>query len=161
MTAIEDRNLVRDAVLPEPLHERLREVDGKRQIVPGVNQQGLERLALPQTVQIRLRTDGTPQRPEKLELFPLEAGPPGARPSVEGVIESSLYLGTATQVVVKLGDGTAKTVLVPNTDEAARQLVPGAGAAVRLAWANEHMHMVRHSEGGERAPAPRDTAEVA
>jgi spermidine/putrescine transport system ATP-binding protein len=100
-------------------------------------------------------------RPEKLELFPLEAGLPGDRPSVEGVIESSLYLGTATQVVVKLGDGTAMTVLVPNTDEAARQRMPGAGAAVRLAWANEHIHIVRHSQGGERAPAPPDTAEVA
>src|SRR3954466_13089379 len=34
-------------------------------------------------------------RPEKLELYPLESGPPADRPSVEGIIESSLYLGTA------------------------------------------------------------------
>jgi ABC-type Fe3+/spermidine/putrescine transport system ATPase subunit len=100
-------------------------------------------------------------RPEKLELHPLDGGVPTDRPSVEGIIESSLYLGTATQVVVKLADGTAMTVLVPNTDEAARQRMPGAGARVRLAWANEHIHMVRDAEGGEGAPTPQDTAEVA
>jgi spermidine/putrescine transport system ATP-binding protein len=100
-------------------------------------------------------------RPEKLELHPLDSGSPEDRPSVEGIIESSLYLGTATQVVVKLGDGTAMTVLVPNTDEAARQQMPGAGARVRLAWANEHIHIVRDAAGGEPASAPLDTAEVA
>ena len=47
------------------------------------------------------------------------------------------------QVVVKLADGTGMTVLVPNTDEEARRRMPGAGADVRLAWAGEHIHMVR------------------
>jgi spermidine/putrescine transport system ATP-binding protein len=84
-------------------------------------------------------------RPEKLELHEAGSAPPGGRASVEGTIESSLYLGTATQVVVKLADGTAMTVLVPNTDEAARQRLPGAGAQVRLAWAGEHIHIVRES----------------
>src|SRR3954470_708805 len=92
-------------------------------------------------------------RPEKLELYPVEEGRVGDRPSVEGIIESSLYLGTATQVVVKLGDGTAMTVLVPNTDEAARQRMPGAGAEVLLAWANEHIHIVR--EGGDSGDGVR------
>jgi spermidine/putrescine transport system ATP-binding protein len=82
-------------------------------------------------------------RPEKLELHPKDDPLPAGRASVEGIIESSLYLGTATQVVVKLGDGTGMTVLVPNTDEEARQRMPGAGADVRLAWAGEHIHMVR------------------
>jgi hypothetical protein len=58
-------------------------------------------------------------------------------------VESSLYLGTATQFVVRLGDSTAMTVLVPNSDESARQRLPGAGDPVRLAWANEHIHIVR------------------
>jgi hypothetical protein len=80
---------------------------------------------------------------------------------VDGVIESSLYLGTATQVVVKLGDGTAMTVLVPNTDEAARKRLPAAGAEVLLAWANEHIHIVRDAEGGESAPVPPQTVETA
>ena len=93
-------------------------------------------------------------RPEKLELHRLDSPVPEGRASVEGTIESSLYLGTATQVVVKLADGTAMTVLVPNTDEAERQSLPGAGAQVRLAWAGEHIHIVRKSkeeEIGEQA----------
>jgi spermidine/putrescine transport system ATP-binding protein len=88
-------------------------------------------------------------RPEKLELHPEGSAVAGGRASVEGTIESSLYLGTVTQVVVKLGDGTAMTVLVPNTDEAARQRMPGAGAQVRLAWAGEHIHIVRNTEEEE------------
>ncbi len=63
-------------------------------------------------------------------------------PSVEGIVESSLYLGTATQFVVRLPDGVAMTVLVPNADEAERQRLPAAGVPVRLAWATEHMHVV-------------------
>ena len=84
-------------------------------------------------------------RPEKLELHRADSPAPAGRASVEGTIESSLYLGTATQVVVKLADGTSMTVLVPNIDEAERQRMPGAGAQVRLAWAGEHIHVVRDS----------------
>jgi ABC-type Fe3+/spermidine/putrescine transport system ATPase subunit len=62
---------------------------------------------------------------------------------VDGTVESSLYLGTATQLVVRLTDGTVMTVLVPNADEAERQRLPGAGASVRLAWSPEHMHVVK------------------
>jgi spermidine/putrescine transport system ATP-binding protein len=88
-------------------------------------------------------------RPEKLKLYADDGGGAGERPSVDGIIESSLYLGTATQVVVKLGDGTAMTVLVPNSDEAERQRLPGAGARVRLAWASDHIHIVRKSKEEE------------
>jgi spermidine/putrescine transport system ATP-binding protein len=88
-------------------------------------------------------------RPEKLELH--RAGEPlgGGKASVEGVIESSLYLGTATQVVVRLADGTEMTALVPNTGEEARGRLPGAGADVRLAWARDHIHMVREAAAAE------------
>jgi hypothetical protein len=51
--------------------------------------------------------------------------------------------------VVRLKDGTALTVLVPNSDDAERQRLPGAGAQVRLAWADEHIHMVREPAGGD------------
>ena len=87
---------------------------------------------------------------------------PGDRPSVEGTIESSLYLGTATQFVVRLPDQTGMTVLVPNADEAARQRLPSAGDPVRLAWATEHIHIVRDTEGAD-APGASDneTAGVA
>ena len=69
-------------------------------------------------------------------------------PSVEGLVESSLYLGTATQMIVRLPDEVRMTVLVPNADEAERQKLPGGGAKVKLSWAPEHMHLVRESPSG-------------
>jgi spermidine/putrescine transport system ATP-binding protein len=89
-------------------------------------------------------------RPEKLQIDLPGAGAPtsNGRPRVEGVVESSLYLGTATQIVVVLGEGVRMTVLVPNADEAQRQHLPGGGARVGLSWEPEHMHLVRESPGG-------------
>ena len=52
------------------------------------------------------------------------------RPRIEGVVESSVYLGTATQIVVDLGEEVRMTVLVPNASEAERQRLPGGGARV-------------------------------
>ena len=49
-------------------------------------------------------------RPEKLVLQQADTPDDANRPSVEGQVESSLYLGTATQMVVKL-DATRMTVL--------------------------------------------------
>ena len=82
-------------------------------------------------------------RPEKLELRQAGAPAEGNRPSVEGQVESSLYLGTATQMVVRLGDGTRMTVLVPNADAEARRELPAAGDAARLSWSDENIHIVR------------------
>jgi spermidine/putrescine transport system ATP-binding protein len=82
-------------------------------------------------------------RPEKLELRQAGAQAEGNRPSVEGQVESSLYLGTATQMVVRLGDGTRMTVLVPNADAEARRDLPAAGDAARLSWSDENIHIVR------------------
>jgi spermidine/putrescine transport system ATP-binding protein len=84
-------------------------------------------------------------RPEKLSLTP--TGSSGDGPSVEGQVESSLYLGTATQMVVKLADGTRMTVLVPNADTEARRELPAAGDVARLTWSDENIHIVR--EGSE------------
>jgi hypothetical protein len=54
------------------------------------------------------------------------------------------------------------TVLVPNADEAARQRLPGAGDPVRLAWATEHIHIVRETTGAEAPEASdNETAGVA
>jgi spermidine/putrescine transport system ATP-binding protein len=91
-------------------------------------------------------------RPEKLrvELAGEGAASSNGLPRVEGVVESSLYLGTATQLVVGLGEDVRMTVLVPNADEAKRQLLPGGGARVALSWEPEHMHMVRESPRGSR-----------
>ena len=77
-----------------------------------------------------------------------DAGANG-RPRVEGIVESSLYLGTSTQIGVDLGDGVRMTVLVPNADEAERQALPGGGARVALSWEPEHMHVVRESLEGK------------
>ena len=81
-------------------------------------------------------------RPEKLQLHAATNGEGAAgRASVEGQVESSLYLGTATQVVVALGDGIRLTVLVPNAAEEERRRLPAAGDGARLTWSGrEHPH---------------------
>jgi spermidine/putrescine transport system ATP-binding protein len=87
-------------------------------------------------------------RPEKLriELASGEGAPASnGLPQVEGVVESSIYLGTSTQIAVDLGEGVRMTVLVPNASEAERQRLPGGGARVALSWEPEHMHVVRES----------------
>jgi spermidine/putrescine transport system ATP-binding protein len=93
-------------------------------------------------------------RPEKLRVELGGEGEASANglPRVEGIVESSLYLGTATQIAVRLGEGVRMTVLVPNADEAERQRLPGGGARVTLSWEPEHMHMVRESP----ADSPQD-----
>ena len=91
-------------------------------------------------------------RPEKLEIHDATAPAPD-RPNVEGVVASSLYLGTATQIVVRLTGDVPITVLVPNADEAERQRLPGGGAKVRLAWAPEHVHLVRESSIAKESAA--------
>jgi spermidine/putrescine transport system ATP-binding protein len=75
-------------------------------------------------------------RPEKLVVG-------GDGPGIEGLLESSVYLGTATQLIVRFADETSLTALVPNTDDAARRNLPAPGEQVRLAWQPEHMHIVR------------------
>jgi spermidine/putrescine transport system ATP-binding protein len=92
-------------------------------------------------------------RPEKLrvELDEDDQGAPD-QPRVEGIVASSLYLGTATQIAVDLGEGVRMTVLVPNADEAERQRLPGGGARVALSWEPEHMHLVRESNGAPAEP---------
>ncbi|HEU5063050.1 MAG TPA: ABC transporter ATP-binding protein [Solirubrobacterales bacterium] len=83
-------------------------------------------------------------RPEKLRVaLAGEGQAANGSPRVEGVVESSLYLGTATQIVVGLEEGVRMTVLVPNADEAERQRLPGGGAKVELSWEPEHMHVVQ------------------
>jgi spermidine/putrescine transport system ATP-binding protein len=102
-------------------------------------------------------------RPEKLEIQHAGEQPRTGLPSVEGVVESSIYLGTATQIVVRLPGDVSMTVLVPNASEAERARLPGGGAAVRLSWATEHMHLVRESaerpDTDEAKPAQDDVAE--
>ena len=97
-------------------------------------------------------------RPEKLHIDAI-VGDTVVRsnglPRVEGIVESSLYLGTATQLGVDLGEGVRMTVLVPNASEAERHQLPGAGVRVALSWELEHMHVVRESPTSPNLKAPQ------
>jgi spermidine/putrescine transport system ATP-binding protein len=90
-------------------------------------------------------------RPEKLKVTMAGDGEVIAdhEPRVEGIVESSLYLGTSTQIAVNLGGEVRMTVLIPNAGEAERQTLPGGGAKVTLSWAPEHMHVVTASPHGD------------
>jgi ABC-type Fe3+/spermidine/putrescine transport system ATPase subunit len=92
-------------------------------------------------------------RPEKLEIQHASEPTRDGLPSVEGVVESSVYLGTSTQIVVRIPGEVSMTVLVPNASEAERARLPGGGAGVRLSWAPEHMHVVRESAARPDADA--------
>ena len=67
----------------------------------------------------------------------------GDATGVTGVLESSVYLGTATQLTARMPDGASLTALVPNVDEDARKRLPAPGEEIRLSWAPEHMHIVK------------------
>jgi spermidine/putrescine transport system ATP-binding protein len=96
-------------------------------------------------------------RPEKLDIELASTRAPRGKPNVEGVVESSLYLGTATQSQVRIGEDVLLTVLCPNTNDAERRGIPGAGENVRLSWEPEHMHLVRESaDNPEADPKAQD-----
>jgi spermidine/putrescine transport system ATP-binding protein len=119
---------------------------------------------------IDARTDGFDRgerchavvRPEKLTIETIgpDADGDGRLPRVEGIVESSVYLGTTTQMVVDLGDDVRMTVLCPNTSEAERQSLPGGGARVSLSWEPEHMHLVRESPAARLDGQKRDDEAV-
>jgi spermidine/putrescine transport system ATP-binding protein len=102
-------------------------------------------------------------RPEKLLISRASEPAPDGLPSVDGVVDSSVFLGTATQIVVRLAGDVRMTVLIPNADEAERQRLPGGGADVRLSWAPDHVHLVRESSmvAGEAGPDDAVAAEAA
>jgi spermidine/putrescine transport system ATP-binding protein len=98
-------------------------------------------------------------RPEKLRIATADNPDPATGPAVDGVVESSVFLGTSTQIVVRVAGDVPITVLVPNADEAERQRLPGGGATVKLSWAPEHIHLVRTSPDAA-AEAVRDPTEA-
>ena len=94
-------------------------------------------------------------RPEKLSISAAASSAPrpgaagsdqGPLPGIDGIVQSSVYLGTSTQIIVALPGDVSMTVLVPNASEAERARLPGGGAPVRLSWEPDHMHVVRESE---------------
>jgi spermidine/putrescine transport system ATP-binding protein len=103
-------------------------------------------------------------RPEKLVVAPVASAAEvlggDEVVQVEGLVESSVYLGTSTQIVVRLPGDVRMTVLCPNADDAERLSLPGAGVQVRLGWEPKHMHLVRDSAiGQDGAPGTRETEE--
>jgi spermidine/putrescine transport system ATP-binding protein len=101
-------------------------------------------------------------RPEKLQIHAANGSRPDDGPSVEGIVEASVFVGTATQIVVALAEDVKMTVLVPNASEAERARLPGGGARVRLSWQPEHIHVVRESAAApstESAAAPSQGGE--
>ena len=174
--AVMNRGRIEQCDTPEEIYERpattfVAGFIGVSNLMPGEvvsANGGGPRVRLDAGVEIEVPTNGVGAgerchavvRPEKLTIIPSasSASPPGAagsaegRPSVEGVVESSVYLGTSTQIVVKLAGDVPMTVLVPNADEAERAQLPGGGVPVRLSWAPEHIHVVRESD--DPAPAP-------
>ena len=174
--AVMNRGRIEQCDTPEEIYERpattfVAGFIGVSNLMPGEvvsANGGGPRVRLDAGVEIEVPTNGIGAgerchavvRPEKLTILPSasSASPPGAagsaegRPTVEGIVESSVYLGTSTQIVVKLAGDVPMTVLVPNADEAERAQLPGGGVPVRLSWAPEHIHVVRESE--DPAPVP-------
>ncbi|MFI5026709.1 MAG: ABC transporter ATP-binding protein [Solirubrobacterales bacterium] len=158
--AVMDRGKVEQVGVPEDVYERpgttfVAGFIGVSNLMPG-SVVGLGEVRLDHGPVVGARTDGLASgerchavvRPEKLQIEPLDIeGTPSANgaPRVEGMVESSVYLGTATQIIVDLGERVRMTVLVPNASEAERQRLPGGGARVALSWEPEHMHVVRES----------------
>jgi spermidine/putrescine transport system ATP-binding protein len=163
--AVMNHGVVEQVDAPEAVYDRPRTTFvagfiGVSNLMPGVAGPSNE-LRLDNGVTVRTSSNGFSTgercyavvRPEKLRVTLIEEPAPADRPSVEGLVESSLYLGTATQMVVRLSDGVGMSVLVPNADEDERQRLPGAGARVRLSWTTDHMHVVRDSETTSDQPA--------
>ena len=156
--AVMNRGRVEQVATPEEVYDRpattfVAGFIGVSNLMPATVKSGNE-VELDQGQTISTTTDGFSAgerchavvRPEKLQVqLPENGAAPTDRPRVEGVVASSLYLGTATQIAVDLGEDVRMTVLVPNADEAERQRLPGGGARVALSWEPEHMHLVRES----------------
>ena len=158
--AVMNHGLVEQVAEPEAVYERpattfVAGFIGVSNLMPGVvssASDGRASVKLDSGVEVEAERNGLANgdrchavvRPEKLRISrPDEAG--GDGPKVDGIVEASVFLGTATQIVVRLPDDVRMTVLVPNADEAERSRLPGGGAPVRLSWDPQHIHLVRES----------------
>jgi spermidine/putrescine transport system ATP-binding protein len=162
--AVMNHGVVEQVAAPEEVYERPRTTFvagfiGVSNLMPGrvvsANDDGVE-IELDSGVRVRASAGSNGLRagerchavvrPEKLRIEQLDEPADGAAAHVEGMVESSLYVGTSTQFVVRLPDGVGMTVLVPNADEQQRRALPAAGVRVRLAWTPDHMHIVHEAE---------------
>jgi spermidine/putrescine transport system ATP-binding protein len=175
--AVMSNGVVEQVDTPESVYERPRTTFvagfiGVSNLMPGTvtaAAAGRGTIRLDTGLEVETRIDGIGNgerchavvRPEKLEIKHASEATADGLPTVEGVVESSVYLGTSTQIVVRLPGDVSMTVLCPNVNEAERARLPGGGAAVRLSWAPEHMHVVRESavspDVGAEAALPEQT----
>jgi spermidine/putrescine transport system ATP-binding protein len=162
--AVMSNGVIEQVDTPEDVYERptttfVAGFIGVSNLMPGTvtsASDGRGRIRLESGPELETRVDGIGPgehchavvRPEKLIIQHASEPAGGDLPSVDGLVESSVYLGTSTQIVVRLPAEVSMTVLVPNASEAERAKLPGGGAAVRLSWAPEHMHVVRESDAG-------------
>ena len=119
------------AATPEAMKYAIRKVVGTSKVTPG-------RVKLDSGPEVAGETRGLKPgegcaavvRPEKLRVdLAGDSASATDLPHVEGVVESSIYLGTATQIIVGIGPEVRMTVLVPNADEAERhRAIECAGA---------------------------------
>ncbi len=164
--AVMNRGKVEQVDTPESVYERpattfVAGFIGVSNLMPG-SVTATDSIRLDSGAEVRAGTNGMAPgsrchavvRPEKLRLDADGASVPDGWPSVDGMVESSVYLGTATQIVVKLPGDVPMTVLAPNSSEAERARLPGGGARVKLSWAPEHVHVVRESSNGAAAKPP-------
>ena len=160
--AVMSNGVVEQVDTPENVYERptttfVAGFIGVSNLMPGTVTSaggGRARIQLDTGIEVEASVDGIQSgerchavvRPEKLRISQASGESSDGLPGVEGVVQSSIYLGTATQIVVNLPGDVPMTVLVPNASEAERARLPGGGAPVRLSWEPEHMHVVRESE---------------
>jgi spermidine/putrescine transport system ATP-binding protein len=166
--AVMSNGIIEQVDTPENVYERPRTTFvagfiGVSNLMPGTVTTagpGPGRVKLDAGVEVEARVDGVGTgerchavvRPEKLRIAPASSGGDGDLPGVAGVVQSSVYLGTSTQIIVALPGDVSMTVLVPNASEAERARLPGGGAPVRLSWEPDHMHVVRESEAARLEP---------
>jgi spermidine/putrescine transport system ATP-binding protein len=162
--AVMNRGVVEQVAIPEEVYERpattfVAGFIGVSNLMPGtVRDIGGERATVDLEAGVSVEADAgglqagdrchAVVRPEKLLVSTNGTPAAAGAQTVDGTVESSVYLGTATQLVVELRDGAKLTVLVPNASETERQELPGGGARVHLSWTPEHIHLVRESNDG-------------
>jgi spermidine/putrescine transport system ATP-binding protein len=167
--AVMNHGRVEQIATPEQVYERpattfVAGFIGVSNLMPGIvtsTSNGRAEVQLDTGVEVATQSEGLANgqrchavvRPEKLRIA-TEAGAPEGWPAVAGVVQSSVFLGTSTQLVVELEGEVRMTVLVPNDDESGRSRLPGGGASVSLSWAPEHMHVLRESQEVAEAAGP-------
>jgi spermidine/putrescine transport system ATP-binding protein len=149
--AVMDDGVVRQCGSPEDIYEHPVEpfvagFIGVSNLLPGVCENGGVRLVGGAMCDAPVPAECTPGtdiqlsvRPEKITIDELEEG----MVSVPGTIVERVYVGTATQVIVEIGDGVRLVALGQNFDRARSDDRWEIGDRVKLGWYPEHSLVLR------------------